>query len=251
MNYINWKCDGINCEYNYSTTEPYVEAHFTGFIKNVGAFKSRSLTEIAHEIENDMNRANYARDYSMIQFNGRPGPIIDEVVHGYNPFADKLLADLRAERSKYASTKYIFKNGEGICIVPQITNVKFNPPATIVFWSDNTKTVVKAQDDEPFDPEKGLAMAMVKKYLGNKGNYFNEISKWTDKYEEEKKKKEKETEPIGKVIAKNLMDESFTFTAKLNDSDKIRSLLGLDNPGKYTLSFDTVKVESEPFKGVD
>ena len=38
-----------------------------------------------------------------------------------------------------------------------ITKVIFNDPATIVFWSDNTKTVVKAQD-EPFDPEKGFLL---------------------------------------------------------------------------------------------
>ena len=51
----------------------------------------------------------------------------------------------------------------------QIKNVVFNPPATIVFWADNSKTVVKAEN-ETFDPEKGLAMAIAKKALGNKGN---------------------------------------------------------------------------------
>lgn len=69
------------------------------------------------------------------------------------------------------------------------TNIKkviFNPPATIVLWTDNTKTVVKAQNDEPFDPEKGLAMAIVKKTFGNQGNYFNEIKKWTEGYSEPK-----------------------------------------------------------------
>lgn len=59
-----------------------------------------------------------------------------------------------------------------------IDNVIFNPPATIVFWSDGTKTVVKAQDDDIFDLEKGLAMAISKKALGNKGNYCNELKKW-------------------------------------------------------------------------
>lgn len=58
-----------------------------------------------------------------------------------------------------------------------IKNVIFNNPATIVFWSDGTKTVVKAEG-EPFDPEKGLAMAIAKKSLGNKGDYYNEFKKW-------------------------------------------------------------------------
>jgi hypothetical protein len=61
-----------------------------------------------------------------------------------------------------------------------IKNVIFNDPATIVFWADGTKTVVKAVD-EPFDKEKGLAMAICKKIFGNKGKYFNYIKKWTEK----------------------------------------------------------------------
>ena len=65
-----------------------------------------------------------------------------------------------------------------------IKKVIFNDPATIVFWNDGSKTVVKAHD-EVFDPEKGLAMAISKKLLGNKGNYYNEFKKWLP--EEEKK----------------------------------------------------------------
>lgn len=72
-------------------------------------------------------------------------------------------------------------------IVPEILDVVFNGPATIIFWADGTKTVVKAIYDE-FDPEKGLAMAIAKKALGNKGNYFNVIKRWTDEYLEKEDK---------------------------------------------------------------
>lgn len=61
-----------------------------------------------------------------------------------------------------------------------IKKVGFYNPTTVVFWEDGTKTVVKA-DGETFDPEKGLAMAISKKYLGNKGNYWNEFKKWLPK----------------------------------------------------------------------
>ena len=47
-----------------------------------------------------------------------------------------------------------------------IRKVIFNNPATIVFWLDGTKTIVKKADDEPWDPEKGLAMVIIKKYFG-------------------------------------------------------------------------------------
>ena len=67
-------------------------------------------------------------------------------------------------------------------ITPQIKKLIFNPPATIVFWNDGAKTVVKCQNHEEFDPEKGLAMAFFKKMHGNKGHYFEEIKKWTEGY---------------------------------------------------------------------
>lgn len=59
----------------------------------------------------------------------------------------------------------------------KIEKVIFNDPATIVFWRDGSKTVVKAQN-EPFDKEKGLAMAIAKKVYGNEGNYYNEFKKF-------------------------------------------------------------------------
>lgn len=63
---------------------------------------------------------------------------------------------------------------------PEIKKVIFNDPATIVIWSDGTKTVVKRQDDEPFDKEKGLAMAIAKKTFGNKGNYYNVFKRFLE-----------------------------------------------------------------------
>ena len=60
-----------------------------------------------------------------------------------------------------------------------VENVIFNDPATIVFWNDGTKTVVKAQNGEAFDPEKGLAMAICKKMIGkNTGRYYETFKKW-------------------------------------------------------------------------
>lgn len=60
----------------------------------------------------------------------------------------------------------------------KIVNVKFNDPATIVWWSDGSKTVVKTQDGELFDKEKGLAMAVIKRLSGNTGKYNTIFTKW-------------------------------------------------------------------------
>lgn len=62
----------------------------------------------------------------------------------------------------------------------KITKVIFNEPATIVFWSDGTKTVVKCCSDEKFDKEKGLAMAISKKMFGNKSGYYDIFKAWIE-----------------------------------------------------------------------
>ncbi len=64
--------------------------------------------------------------------------------------------------------------------LPEIKSVLYHKPATIIFWKDGTKTVVKAQNKEKYDKEKGFVMAYLKKILGNKGNYYEVIKRWTD-----------------------------------------------------------------------
>ena len=92
--------------------------------------------------------------------------------------------------------------------IPEIKNVIFNDPATIVFWEDGTKTVVKCQDGDEFDPEKGLAMAIVKKAYGNKGNYCNKLKKWLLK-----------EEPVD-TNRSIFVPKEFTFTADIDKLSK-------------------------------
>jgi len=53
-------------------------------------------------------------------------------------------------------------------LLPKIEKVIYCPPATVVLWADKTKTVVKVHN-EPFDKEKGLAMAIMRKLFGRMG----------------------------------------------------------------------------------
>lgn len=73
------------------------------------------------------------------------------------------------------------KKGETNMTAASIKNVIFAPPATIVYWSDGSKTVVKCSEKDVFDPEKGLAMAIAKRCGGNKGSYYKEIQNWVEK----------------------------------------------------------------------
>lgn len=59
--------------------------------------------------------------------------------------------------------------------------------ATIIFWNDGTKTVVKCAKGDEYDPEKGVAMAISKKIFGNKGSYQYKIKKMIKNAEKEEK----------------------------------------------------------------
>ena len=68
----------------------------------------------------------------------------------------------------------------GLADKSEIGNVKkiiFSDPATIILWNDGSKTVVKTHN-EPFDPEKGVAMCFMKKACDNKASFNNVFKKW-------------------------------------------------------------------------
>lgn len=78
------------------------------------------------------------------------------------------------------STERVKKNDIvkfGMCSVC-IRKVIFNAPATVVLWSDGTKTVVKCGPNDIFDKEKGLAMAIVKKMAGNDSRFHKVFKEW-------------------------------------------------------------------------
>lgn len=95
--------------------------------------------------------------------------------------------------NQYEETEYL--SGE-------IERVIYNDPATIVFWTDGRKTVVKKSEDDVWDPEKGLAMAIVKYFFGSTSFLKDYI------YDEEE-----EDTTVPKVIAANI-NKSFEKLAK-------------------------------------
>ena len=113
-----------------------------------------------------------------------------------------------------------------------IKKVKFNPPATIVFWTDNTKTVVKCSGED-YDPEKGLAMCICKKVLGDKGNYYEVFKKWLPK--------EEETESDLPKIA--FKPETWTFDLKPIDINKKLFGVFTGTNGKNAIEFKDTKEE--------
>lgn len=124
----------------------------------------------------------------------------------------------------FITTEAVFNaTRTGQTVIPKIKDVIYNDPATIVFWKDGTKTVVKCQN-EKFDPEKGLAMAFSKKMLGNKGNYYNIFKKWLPE-----EKPSNATIPV----CNEILDALFAKNKKTED--KCRNCVYKDDLGSWFL----------------
>ena len=101
--------------------------------------------------------------------------LVGDVTTGY-AYVDtdmSLLAEMQKQVNYYKKKTLNDIYGKSNSSNWGINRVIFNDPATIVLWADGTKTVVKCAKDETFDPEKGLAMAIAKKALGNEGWYYD------------------------------------------------------------------------------
>lgn len=85
-------------------------------------------------------------------------------------------------RAKYGKQPLAFHSNFKTLNSKDIKEVIFNGPATIIKWEDGTKTVVKCQPDDMdnFDYETGIALAIMKKVLGNKGNFNTVMKKLID-----------------------------------------------------------------------
>lgn len=150
-NKINWKVKNITVDNRLGET-PTLNAEIEGTVRGFGI---NDIMNISNEIRDRLNAPEKSEEE-------------------YVRYCASDVAITAALNSRFGpSTK-----------LPKIKKVIFNNPATIVMWADETKTVVKAQNNEIFDPEKGLAMAITKKALGNEGNYFEVIKKHVTDYQD-------------------------------------------------------------------
>lgn len=51
----------------------------------------------------------------------------------------------------------------------KVKKILYNGPATIVYWADGEKTVVKCMDTDTFDPMAGFCAALAKRIYGSTG----------------------------------------------------------------------------------
>ena len=122
-------------------------------------------------------------------------------------FSDDVLCDLlkdlikkkvEDEAKEFKATVLRAKKNNINTVIRKINKIRFDEGWTIIFWKSGDVTKVKCQDGEPFDYEKGIAMAIIKHMYGDI-SYYNEIFKKTLEQGEKKITKEGAIEIIPKT----------------------------------------------------
>ena len=153
-----------------SLYDPY--GHHIGFVNNF--YTKLGSVQMNIELEDgrtfQFNPGDLLRDrQGDWRIRKREGSVLDSM--RYMHWADCVMEEAAKKKEETNMT------------APSIKNVIFNLPATIVFWTDGSKTVVKCNVKDGFDPEKGLTMAIAKRCASNSDDFYKEIKTWIEKSE--------------------------------------------------------------------
>jgi hypothetical protein len=86
--------------------------------------------------------------------------------------------------------------------------------------------MIKCQDGDVYSKETGLAVAIAKKALGNKGNFNEVFKKWIPEYDEPGSVATAEVTVDGAELSNGIIDIVIEEIAKkLNKPGKLRGLL--------------------------
>lgn len=151
-----------------SLYDPY--GHHIGFVNNF--YTELGSAQMNLELEDrrtfQFNQGDFLRDRQGDWRIRKPeGSVLDSM--RYMHWVDRVMEEAAKKKEETTMT------------AASIKNVIFNPPATIVFWTDGSKTVVKCNAKEEFDPEKGMAMAIAKRCANNSDDFYKEIKKLVEK----------------------------------------------------------------------
>ncbi len=165
------------------------------FQKNMGFVYEIGKTRVEVKMHSD------AKIYS-VPFDAIYVPILND-----NPpqedLPDPLHQDCRCDPGLYSNWR------ASACKVTypvkyHVERIIYNDPATIVFWKDGTKTVVKRSEGEKFNKYYAFCAALAKKVLGNNTQVNKIVASGTD---QTPKKKETAKKKPGKKKGKFVRDE--------------------------------------------
>lgn len=117
---------------------------------------------------NEFTATNYKKLINFISFQSSMNYLVttDGMRFNCNDFESaktliKRIHDLSNEKDTAADLNNLYNSFE-------VKDILVNGPATIVFWGDGTKTVVKRGPEDMHDVEKAVAMCFMKKALGSR-----------------------------------------------------------------------------------
>lgn len=185
FNSLGTHSDSLNCRINRSEYSYIMKNNKT----NITSYRCYSTNS-----QGDNHIQHYQDDeYLMDQLEP-----INAVLNNYGVKIETCFIRSDIACSKMVSTTYIYDNHNGSSkwwdelisketynkrIFLEIKDIIINDPATIILWKDGTKTVVKCQNEDTFDPGTGIAMAILKKLYGNSGFYKDIFEPAIEKYE--------------------------------------------------------------------
>ena len=109
----------------------------------------------------------------------------------------KMYSILKSKRDTTMSQERNMRNMLTGRLMPKIDKIIYNGPATIIFWDDGSKTVVKADNDCVQDKTTGVAMAIAKKYVGNRYSSLEKLA--TSGEDQENKSKVKRSNAFNEI----------------------------------------------------
>lgn len=167
---------------------------------------------------------------------------IEEIIDEFLEFLDALLGDDEDDDCDDCDEC----NSDDVDEKPELDfeRIEFHDPATIVFWNDGTKTVVKTRHGDKFDKEKGLAMAIAKKVMGNTNKYYDIFEEYCFNEDDPEEKLDSDGEPISEVLEK--------FGIAPNETDAgDKEKFDLDIPKVEAEATTENKVETETVANTD
>lgn len=164
---------------------------------------------------------------------------IEEIIDEFLEFLDALLGDDEDDNCDKCNSDDEDEEPE-----LDFERIEFHDPATIVFWNDGTKTVVKARHGDKFDKEKGLAMAIAKKVMGNTNKYYDIFEEYCFNENDPEEKLDSDGEPISEALEK--------FGIAPNETDAgDKEEFDLDIPKVEAEAATENKVETETVANTD
>lgn len=208
-----------------------------GFMKEVFQRAENEVNIAKKKLLNDIygvKSVNYPEDFianlkeTMEKTNGLHG------LSGYNEVYGIEIDRLNSEILRQCCLPTgLFKPNAVACIKEEknmnydirsnIKDVIFSDRVTIILWKDGTKTMVRVGKREPYDPEKGFAMAVCKKMFGNEGNYYEVFKKYVPvtRYIVDKKDAKKDVMMTDQAVSDEVKKEIIGMINECQEKGKI------------------------------